>query len=624
MIDTPANYTAETSEASITCATPGATIRYTLDGSDPLSTNGVAYNGPFAVAGCPMILAAATLDDWFDSAVATASVSHVWTADEVLNAPDRFFDLRSDVPWTRDLTVSHDGTASMRSGAIGDGESTAFSTVVYGSGTVSFWWKVASEIFKNHKIDYLSFMVDGTETAWTGGEKDWAQCSAQVSGDGTHTLSWVYSKDSEGSAGDDAAWVDEFVWSPDTASYVMVDAGNGENVAVERAWLEEKFPGVPVSTASAGLAANGKPVWHAYVAGYDPTDPNADFRAEIRIVNGIPVVEPDPNLGETRTYVIEGKPTLDDTWGEPDGDSRFFRIRVLPPDGSNTGGNASAPLAAPTGVAATNDREDGVLVSWQAVSGATSYELWKGASGEPDPSSLVGVGPETSRLDPDALSGIMSRYWVRALNASSSSALSVPVEGMKHIAAPQNVTAKSDASQSITITWDATEGAESYRVMRATENDYSAAVLVVTTGGTSWVDSVGNYMTPYWYWVIALKGDMSALSLMVTANRMVDLRPLKSLLNLLDFSASGNRNGYLDDVEIESAMRDSSLADLDGDRKVLSDAELSIFTRIQVLNADKEMIHNVMRGDYSTILSDTMDELQDLSNTIRELTKNRK
>ena len=506
-IDALANFTNETASASIACATPGATIRYTLDGSDPLGTTGVAYNGPFAVAGCPMILAAATLDDWFDSAVATASVSRVWTAAEVLNAPDRFFDFRSDVPWTRDLTVSHDGTASMRSGAIGDGESTAFSTVVYGSGTVSFWWKVSSEIFKNHKIDYLSFMVDGTEAAWTGGEKGWAQCSAQVSGDGTHTLSWVYSKDSEGSAGDDACWVDEFVWTPDTASYVMVDAGNGENVAVERAWLEEKFPGVPVSTASAGLAANGKPVWHAYVAGYDPTDPNADFRAEIRIVNGIPVVEPDPNLGETRTYVIEGKPTLDDTWGEPDGDSRFFRIRVLPPDVSNTGGNASAALAAPTGVAATNDREDGVLVSWQAVSGATSYELWKGMSGTPDPTALVGSGVETYRLDAGVAPGIQSRYWVRALNASSSSALSVPVEGMKRLAAPKNVTAISSGDP-VALSWDAVTGASSYEVWRAQTDDVSSAEKLGDTVETSYSDNSLSRGLNYWYWVKPMLGDV--------------------------------------------------------------------------------------------------------------------
>ena len=171
-----------------------------------------------------------------------------------MNAPERFFDLRADVPWTRDFAVSHDGVASLRSGAIGNDESTAFSTIVYGPGTASFWWKVASEIFKNRKIDYLSFQVDGTEAAWIGGEKDWTQYSANVSGDGAHTLSWIYSKDSEGSAGDDAGWVDEFVWTPAVSAYIMIDTGDVGKVAVDRAWLEEKFPGVDPSASAAGLA----------------------------------------------------------------------------------------------------------------------------------------------------------------------------------------------------------------------------------------------------------------------------------------------------------------------------------------------------------------------------------
>ncbi|MBO6166910.1 MAG: InlB B-repeat-containing protein [Kiritimatiellae bacterium] len=499
-IVTPTHYISEMSSASIVCATPGATIRYALDGSDPLGANGIIYTSPFAVSGCPTILAAATLDDWFDSAVATATVSRVWTAAEVMNAPDRFFDLRADVPWTRDFAVSHDGVASLRSGAIGNDESTAFSTIVYGPGTASFWWKVASEIFKNRKIDYLSFQVDGTEAAWIGGEKDWTQCSANVSGDGAHTLSWIYSKDSEGSAGDDAGWVDEFVWTPTASAYVMVDAGDVGNVAIDRAWLEEKFPGVDPSASAAGLAANGKPVWQAYVAGYDPNNPNAGFRATIRIVNGLPVVEPDPDLGDSRTYVIEGKPTLKDDWSEPDSASRFFRIRVLPPEVSDGGGNASASLAAPIGVTATRDREDGVLVEWQAVSGATSYELWRGESGAPDPSSLVGTCAETSRLDPDAASGIQSRYWVRAIGPSVSSPLSAPAEGMTRLSAPQNVNAVS-SGEPVVLSWDAVTGATSYEVWRAQTDDLSVAEKIGETSETSYSDSSLSRGVKYWYWV---------------------------------------------------------------------------------------------------------------------------
>ena len=103
----------------------------------------------------------------------------------------------------------------------------------------------------------------------------------------------------------------------------------------------------------------------------------------------------------------------------------------------------------------------------------------------------------------------------------------------------------------------------------------------------------------------------------------VDLRPLKSLLNLLDFSAVGNRNGILDDNELTRATKNAGLADLDGNNKVISDAELAIFNKIKAFNEDKDLISNVMKGDYSNIDDATIEELQALSDAIKELTKNR-
>ncbi len=65
-------------EATITCATPGATIRYTTDGTDPTPTTGNVYSVPFASANGQTIKAIAVLGDYYDaSAVATKTVSPI-------------------------------------------------------------------------------------------------------------------------------------------------------------------------------------------------------------------------------------------------------------------------------------------------------------------------------------------------------------------------------------------------------------------------------------------------------------------------------------------------------------------------------------------------------------------
>ena len=67
-------------------------------------------------------------------------------------------------------------------------------------------------------------------------------------------------------------------------------------------------------TGKRDAAGNDLQVWQDYVAGTDPTDVNDLFRAEIRIVNGAPVVSWSPVLSAAeaarRTYTIYGRQNL--------------------------------------------------------------------------------------------------------------------------------------------------------------------------------------------------------------------------------------------------------------------------------------------------------------------------
>ena len=110
---------------------------------------------------------------------------------------------------------THDSDTAMRSGAIGDGQTSWIETSVSGAGTLTFWWKVSSEAYKGSIYDYARFTVDGdTAIPDIGGEIDWRCETIMITSSGVHTLRWAYVKDSQDKNGSDCAWLDEVTWTP--------------------------------------------------------------------------------------------------------------------------------------------------------------------------------------------------------------------------------------------------------------------------------------------------------------------------------------------------------------------------------------------------------------------------
>ena len=214
-IEVAAWYDTERTAVTMGCETVGAVIHYTLDGSTPTAKSPVC-TGSFYLAGSATIKAIAVLDDYFDSDVVSAeSVRAPWTPGECLNVPSFTFSIGGDATWFRDRTVTHDSDTAMRSGAIGDGQTSWIETSVSGAGTLTFWWKVSSEAYKGSIYDYARFTVDGdTAIPDIGGEIDWRCETIMITSSGVHTLRWAYVKDSQDKNGSDCAWLDEVTWTP--------------------------------------------------------------------------------------------------------------------------------------------------------------------------------------------------------------------------------------------------------------------------------------------------------------------------------------------------------------------------------------------------------------------------
>ena len=151
---------------------------------------------------------------------------------ECLNDAELSVTTEGDLPWGRiqEAAQSHDGVASLRSGAIGNDQSSTLKIQVDGAGDLSFWWKVSSErTVRNKRHDGCSFLVDGTEKLYMDGTtNDWQMVMVTIEGDGAHELTWTYQKDASDNneVGEDCAWLDEVVWVPhiDPIPVVALDA----------------------------------------------------------------------------------------------------------------------------------------------------------------------------------------------------------------------------------------------------------------------------------------------------------------------------------------------------------------------------------------------------------------
>ncbi|MBR4654398.1 MAG: leucine-rich repeat domain-containing protein [Kiritimatiellae bacterium] len=134
----------------------------------------------------------------------------------------------------------------------------------------------------------------------------------------------------------------------ETGFVTVITEIKGGAVAVSETWAA-RFPSYAAKfgsdftasltkpTGKKDAAGNAMQVWQDYVAGTDPTDVNDLFRAEIRIVNGAPVVSWSPVLSASeaakRTYTIYGRQSLlsGDWTVVPSGQEsnyNFFKVTV--------------------------------------------------------------------------------------------------------------------------------------------------------------------------------------------------------------------------------------------------------------------------------------------------------
>lgn len=181
--------------------------------------------------------------------------------------------------------------------------------------------------------------------------------------------------------------------------------------------------------------------------------------------------------------------------------------------GGGGGGTPLAPPATPTpapatptavAVAAGNNQ---TTITWDAVAGATSYNVYRSTS-PGSRGSLVGSTSTASYSDSTAVNGTTYYYTVTAINsagespASTQSPAVTPTQPVVIPAAPTGVSAVRSMAQ-VNVSWSAIAGVSSYRVYRSTTQG-TRGPQIGTTAGASYVDRDVVNGTVYFYSVAAV------------------------------------------------------------------------------------------------------------------------
>ena len=168
--------------------------------------------------------------------------------------------------------------------------------------------------------------------------------------------------------------------------------------------------------------------------------------------------------------------------------------------------NAPLPPAAPT-VTMTYSDSGKPKLTWNAVSGATSYRVFRSES-RGTGYSLLGTTTATSYTNTGAAVGKTYYYRVKAVNSVGTSGHSNIVSGKAKTAAPAapSVTAGNSSTGKPRLTWKAVSGAVSYRIYRS-ESRGTGYSLLGTTSSTSYVNTGAAAGKTYYYRVKAVNRD---------------------------------------------------------------------------------------------------------------------
>ncbi len=212
------------------------------------------------------------------------------------------------------------------------------------------------------------------------------------------------------------------------------------------------------------------------------------------------------------------------------------------PGGGGGGGAAAAVPPVPAGLTATAGNAQVSLV-WNASAGATSYNV-KRATTSGGPYTTISSPMVTTFVDSSAANGTRYFYVVSAVNSAGESANSAQVNATPTApivapAAPMGLAATAGNAQ-VSLVWNASAGATSYNVKRATTSG-GPYTTISSPMATTFMDATVTNGTKYFYVVSAVNSaGESANSAEVNATPVAPVQPPATPTGLAATSANAS------------------------------------------------------------------------------------
>lgn len=160
----------------------------------------------------------------------------------------------------------------------------------------------------------------------------------------------------------------------------------------------------------------------------------------------------------------------------------------------------------PTGLSASDGTyTDRIQLNWSAVSGATSYQVFR-ATSSTGARTHIATPSSAAHTDTSITPGATYWYWVKACNSAGCSDYSAADTGYARIPIPGIPTGiiASDGTftDRVQVTWNPVSVASNYQVYRA-DSATGNKTLLGTTASSTYNDFTAIQGNTYWYWVKA-------------------------------------------------------------------------------------------------------------------------
>jgi uncharacterized repeat protein (TIGR01451 family) len=194
-----------------------------------------------------------------------------------------------------------------------------------------------------------------------------------------------------------------------------------------------------------------------------------------------------------------------------DGVAYEYQARAVNATGQSdysNGASATAPLSAPSGLAATPISSSQVDLSWTDNSASeTGYEIERRSSGGSFSLLTTTAADATSYSDGTVGDGTAYEYRVRAVNGTGSSSYSNTSFATTPLDAPSGLTATAISFGQIDLSWADNSAAETgYQIERRVSGGTFSLITTTGAGATSYSDLTVDDQTTYDYRVRAVNG----------------------------------------------------------------------------------------------------------------------